>query len=113
MARTSTKAQTSARKAVPASPALVMPNLHPNGVDGRTLRWDIGQTLIALKRAQGFMATLAPKGPNYHPQGPDTLTLARRQHEDRLARVQAIIDELEAFETHVDTQIALKIGETV
>lgn len=75
----------------------MVPTIHLNGTSRESL---IEATCNAADKLRDALDTLRQMGPNgrdYYPQGPDALHKAVDEHLARMGKVQAVLDELEAF----------------
>lgn len=83
--------------AMTEKPALTVPTVHLNGTARSDLADGYIEALSALKSAKKCLQDAAPNGRDYYPQGGDAIGKAMKEHWDRLARVEAVISELEVL----------------
>lgn len=76
---------------------VITPTLHLNGSGYDRLFELNAEANGALRAALDKLAQAAPHGRDFYVQGDDAYAKARDQHEDRLARVRSVMDELEAI----------------
>lgn len=76
--------------------AMIVPTIHRNGTSQRTLEDQLATARGSLRRALECMEDARPNGRDYYPQGPDAWRHAMAEHADRLARVRAVLAELDA-----------------
>lgn len=71
------------------------PTLHLNGSGYDLLFRQYAEANGALRAAVAKLAEAMPHGRDYYVQGGDAYAEARAEHEDRIARVRAVMAELE------------------
>jgi hypothetical protein len=71
------------------------PTLHLNGTGYDDLFRQYAEANGALRAAATKLAEAMPHGRDYYVQGDDAYAQARAEHEDRIARVRAVMAELE------------------
>lgn len=86
--------------------ALTAPTVHLNGSDGATLREGYRRAADAIRRAMEVHGEASPNGRDYYLQGPEAYYTAAREHGERAARLQAVMEELAALWEAVDEQCA-------
>lgn len=87
----------------PATPApLSVPTVHLNGTSGKALEKQLRDAHRAGDEFLEKLAQAAPHGRDYYPQGPEAYAKAAREHEARMARVHAVLLELEEIANKLD-----------
>lgn len=85
---------------------LTLPTIHLNGTNPEELRRGYAEARThALLLVEKLLAT-APNGRDYYLQGDEAIKQATREHWARIAKINAILEELEALDAHVDAQVA-------
>lgn len=87
-----------------ATETLVIPLIHPNGTRKVTLITDLELVYAALNEVRKKMKEAAPNGRDYYPLGADAINRATDQHLDRMRRIDAVQDEIQALITAIDAQ---------
>lgn len=80
----------------------MIPTLHLNGTSKERLILDLCTASDALDSAYLALKQTAPNGRDYYPQGPEALSLATRDHMDRLRRLDMIKKEVDALTLAID-----------
>ena len=81
---------------------LAIPTVHLNGTSRDSLidgLCDAGHVVIDAMKA---LADAAPNARDYYVQGDDAYGIARTQHEERLAKLKSVYDELAAIAQAID-----------
>ncbi len=73
---------------------MTIPTIHGNGTSRRQLMEDLEAAHLSLEIALEKMKETAPNGRDYYPQGPDAIRWATRAYCDRIARVEAVKNEI-------------------
>jgi len=81
-----------------------VPTIHLNGTSIHTFRTDLSAVHTALRVALDDLAKAAPHGRDYYVQGPDAYTEARKEHDDRVARLSSVRDEIMALWKAIERQ---------
>lgn len=76
---------------------MVTPTVHLNGTSGVDLLRQVHEAAEALRAAMETLSAAAPNGRDYYPQGEQAYSQASKEHEDRMARLRAVYDELGAI----------------
>ena len=78
------------------------PSIHLNGTSKRELISQLNEASHALNNAYSALKQAAPHGRDYYPQGPTALETAITEHMDRLRRLDAIKEEIDAMTLTID-----------
>ncbi len=73
---------------------MIFPTIHLNGTGRQALVDQLCDACTAINAAVSAMGEASPNGRDYYPQGPDALPQALREHQDRIARLIAVREEL-------------------
>lgn len=73
---------------------MILPTVHLNGTGIESLMAQYNNAYYALTEAIRKMAAAAPNGRDYYLQGPGVWQSAVAEHEDRMKRVQAVMEEI-------------------
>ena len=79
---------------------MIKPTIHSNGSSKADLFDRYWTALLAVEAAIDAVAQTGPNGRDYYPQGDDALRQAMAEHRDRLLRLRAVADELNALAVH-------------
>lgn len=79
------------------TPTLMIPTVHLNGTSKDALIETYCDAIDALHAAGRKMAETYPNGRDYYPQGNGAINKAMDEHADRMARLKAVITELETI----------------
>lgn len=79
----------------PDTPELTAPTIHLNGTSKEDLLGQFSSSYTAVKDAVRVLCRNAPYGRDYYPQGIGSYESARDQHNDRVARLEAVANEIE------------------
>lgn len=74
-----------------------MPTLHLNGSGYERLHALHVEAWNALRLAKDRLYDAAPHGRDFYVQGDDAFAEARRQHDDRVGRINSVLGEVEAI----------------
>jgi hypothetical protein len=74
-----------------------LPSIHLNGTSKERLVAALCDASDALNVALDKMRQTAPNGRDYYRQGPEALERADAEHMDRMRRVAAVKDEVDAL----------------
>ena len=86
---------------------MVFPTLHLNGTAGADLQDQVTDAMLALHTAINALQAAGPNGRDYYVQRDVTaFAQAQQQHEDRLARLEAVQAELVAIVESIHAQMA-------
>jgi hypothetical protein len=79
-----------------------LPTIHLNGTSRERLVEQLCEASAALDAAYEALKRAAPNGRDYYPQGPAAMEAAEREHRDRMARVDAVKQEVDALTIAID-----------
>lgn len=79
----------------------MVPTLHLNGTGAADLLDDVTECASRLNAAMSKMHQSGPHARDYYVQGDNAFGEAVRQHEDRLARLRSVYDELQALADYI------------
>ena len=79
-----------------------LPTVHYNGTSKEELIKQLCHAANSIDTAFDALRQTAPNGRDYYPQGPEAFERAIIQHRDRMARLDAIKEELEAMVVAID-----------
>ncbi len=79
---------------------MILPTIHRNGSSKDDLFDGYMTALAAMQTAIDAVIQTAPHGRDYYPQGDDALRQAMVEHRERLLRLGAVADELNALAVH-------------
>lgn len=74
--------------------AVAVPTVHLNGTGKEALERQYYEAAKATTRALQALREAAPNERGYYVQGSDAFRRARREHEDRVARMESVKEEL-------------------
>ena len=80
---------------------MIFPTLHLNGTSKNQLLDDYCDMSQALNAAMEKMIENGPNGRDYYPQGELSLTQARQEHMDRIAKIHAVKAEIDQITEHI------------
>lgn len=80
---------------------MIKPTIHLNGTSRDALYEQMVEVGSALVKALDALREAAPNARDYYPQGPDAFEQARREHESRVERVNAVQAEVEDLLNHI------------
>ena len=83
-----------------------VPAIHLNGSSPADLMEGYQNAVFALNEAFSAVQKTAPNNRDYYVISADTGNVAFREHRERLAKIQSVIDELMASWEHVDAEAA-------
>ena len=85
---------------------MVFPTLHLNGTAGADLQDQVTDAMLALSDAITALQAAGPNGRDYYVQpGNNRFAQAQQQHEDRLARLEAVQAELVEISESIHAQM--------
>ncbi len=87
-----------------AKKVLTVPLVHLNGTGKRSLVEQLCNSSDAVRKAIDALCQGAPHGRDYYLKGGDAYKQARAEHDDRLSRLQGVLDELDELTVAVDRQ---------
>jgi hypothetical protein len=76
---------------------LVVPTVHLNGTSRKELQRQLRDAHEAIGTALDKLRMATPHGRDYYPQGDGAITLARRAHDARCAKLAEVQNELFAI----------------
>lgn len=76
---------------------MITPTIHLNGTGGQDLLDQACEAARALNKAADVLASVGPNARDYYPQGDHAFPQARREHEERMAKLRALAAEYEAM----------------
>ena len=79
---------------------MILPTIHMNGTSKADLFDGYMTALEAMQAAIDAVIQTGPNGRDYYPQGDAALRQAMDEHRDRLKRLGAVADELNALAAH-------------
>lgn len=74
--------------------AIAVPTVHLNGTGREALERQYFEAAKATTKALQALREAAPNERDYYVQGSDAFKRARREHEDRVARMESVKEEL-------------------
>jgi hypothetical protein len=80
------------------------PTVHSNGTDGETLQRETQAAYEAARALLEALRNMTVHGRDYYPQGNDVINRATEIHRHRIARVEAMCDDLCATVIAIRTQ---------
>lgn len=80
---------------------MTLPTIHLNGSGPARLLAELIDASAALSGALAALKRGAPNARDYYPQGPGAYQAAADEHMDRMRRVAAVQDEIDALAQHV------------
>ena len=81
---------------------MTTPTIHLNGTPRERLIDALCDAGGAVSAAIGAVRYTAPNGRDYYPQGPEAIGTATAEHLVRLAKLQTVLDELQALALAID-----------
>lgn len=84
---------------------VAVPTVHLNGTGGKQLQAQLRAQAEAIQAAIDALAANAPHGRDYYVQHDDAYSIARAQHDARLAALRKILEELATIHDHVTDQL--------
>lgn len=78
-------------------PTVALPTIHLNGTSQDHLLDGVVECERAVQTAIRALETNGPNARDYYVQGPDAFTRARKEHDDRIARLKTVSGELFAL----------------
>lgn len=81
---------------------MMTPTVHLNGTSRESLIEALCEASNKLDEAYRAIKQTAPNGRDWYPQGPDALKQATSEHMARLARVDAVKDEIDELIRAID-----------
>lgn len=84
---------------------VAVPTVHLNGTGGKQLQTQLHAQATAIQAAIDVIANNAPHGRDYYVQDGDAYSVARAQHDARLAALRKILEELATIHDHVTDQL--------
>ena len=81
---------------------MMLPTIHMNGTSARALRWGYCEAISAIQAALDALASAAPNGRDYYPQGPDACAQADAEHDARKHALIKVMNELQVLAEHAD-----------
>lgn len=85
---------------------MTKPTIHLNGTGAQDLLDQYRTAMEALQAASEAHANASPNARDYYPQGGDAYTTARREHDSRAERLEAISDEITELAIHCADAVA-------
>jgi hypothetical protein len=85
-----------------------VPSIHTNGTSAESLLDGLSDALDHLRRGQRAMAAAEPNERDYYPHGPQAVTRAKGEAEERHIDLRRIITELEVQRDHIQAVIDFK-----
>lgn len=73
---------------------MTFPTIHMNGTSANSLLDDIQSAIEACGAARDALRRMSPNGRDYYIQGPHAIEAAMDEHQNRIAKVIHVIDEL-------------------
>jgi hypothetical protein len=80
---------------------LKFPTVHINGTSKQELLEQYISACTALRNALVTLSSIYPNGRDYYPQGPNAIHEAMEQHSNRMAKLRAVLAEIEQLAEHV------------
>lgn len=79
-----------------------LPTIHLNGTSKQSLIDGLCEASGAIGLAYASLKQTAPNGRDYYPQGPAALEAAIAEHNGRLLRLDAVMDEVDELIRAID-----------
>lgn len=79
---------------------LTFPSIHTNGTSAAELAENYGAAMTKVREAMEALFKCAPHGRDYYPLPQGALEDAKREAQNRLTRLQSILDELLPLAMH-------------
>ena len=87
---------------------MLIPTVHMNGTAGDVLCDQFTAAADAVRKAIDAVCDAGPNARDYYVQGPDAALAAQREHEERIASLKRVRDELAAIAEGVQDQLDLR-----
>ena len=84
--------------------SLTFPTVHLNGTDAVSLRESYEEAAATLSDALRSVERSAPNARDYYVQGDGAFAKARAEHESRVSRVKAVLEEVVLVLDNLDEQ---------
>jgi hypothetical protein len=88
--------------------AVLIPTVHLNGSHAEGLREEAHRAMCAIGDAISAVGDMGPDARDYYPQGPNVASVARRDHDGRIARLRSVLEEISAIYDGIDDQITAR-----
>lgn len=82
--------------------ALTIPTIHLNGTSKGALIEGYQKARSAIREAMDALIECRPNGRDYYPQGEDAISIADREHQDRIDYLFVVEKELEYLIHQID-----------
>ena len=90
------------------TPDVMHPTVHLNGTSPESLFEQAQKAHAALQAAFDALCDMQPNGRDYYPQGEDAIGRARKEHGERMAKVSAVLLEVQeiaiTLKEHLDAR---------
>lgn len=80
---------------------MIYPTLHLNGTSGTELAKQLEDARSALMAAVKELGKATPNARDYYPQGPNVYGQARKEHEERIGKIESVRADLLCIYEHV------------
>ena len=87
---------------------MLIPTVHMNGTAGEVLRDQYTTAAEAIRRALDAVCNSGPNARDYYVQGPEAARAAQREHEERIAALKRVRDELASIAVGIQDQLDAK-----
>jgi len=84
---------------------MTFPTIHRNGTAAEDLLADYIDACQDLRTAIQTIQRNGPNGRDYYPQGNAAMQAAQAEHQSRLERLTAVLQELDAIAEHVSKEV--------
>ena len=88
---------------------MLIPTVHLNGTAGEVLRDQYAAAAEAVRKAIDAVCNAGPNARDYYVQGPDAGLAAQREHEEHVASLKRVRDDLAAIVEGIQDQIDAKV----
>lgn len=80
---------------------MIFPTIHINGTSPEMLVEGYREAYLAVLAAQEAIGKIEFNARDYYPHGPEAWAAARREHQERLQKLQRVADELMEIAMHI------------
>ena len=85
---------------------MTFPTIHTNGTGSQTLLDGYVSAFLAVRGAIDDIRRIEFNARDYYPQGDQAWPAARNEMQERIRKLDAVADELEAIADHIQTLVA-------
>lgn len=79
---------------------MLLPTIHMNGTAASDLLEGYCECCHSLRKVLQDLRNHGPNGRDFYPQGTDALWTAQREHAARIAKVNEVLQDIEALAEH-------------